>query len=489
MQRRDLSAALIGVVGGAAILSSRAEAQSCSPLCYPLTAAEQTDPTKVVNTAYPPGNIERYKSAATGTDYTAAIQAALDLNEVVDIPGGEFLFTNLVWRFRRTIRGKGPRWSVLKQSSGANTAVAALTLESGGAPVVAPLTPPSAAGDISEGTYRADGVCVSVRSNIGIFIGASSRASVFMSDQFRLVSQLFNPSTYATSPGQTALKMAPDNADGSIFLANHRNLEIRGFDVGIWALGTPSWGGVNEWAIHGWFIDNRIAVRLNIVSTWNLNGLSVESHVAGARAYQLFNSISNLVITGGRWELTGADCYGIEGDGTVTGANIRIRDVNLLITGDTAALPGRKWSGVLPGDTLFEGSDGTSPFIIVPNQIATRMPNILKLGNPGFGNGRIEFGSNSPSGITSTIEHDGTDFQILGGGSVKIHGNAAATERLEITGNRAIFTGADGSSGHLYAVRFGATSYLWVDMNGKLRIKVGAAPVANLEGVVVGSQT
>jgi hypothetical protein len=281
---------------------------------------------------------------------------------------------------------------------------------------------------------------------------------MFMSDQFRIISQYIN-NNYVPQAGQTGIRIEA-GMTSSVFVANHRNLEIRGFDIGIWAQGDEAMingvlvvNGVNEWSIHGWLLDNRIAVRLHHCSTWNLDALSIETSVIGARAYQLFKSVANILITGGRWELNAANSFGIEGDGTVYGGNIRVRGVNLGISGDNGStIPGRKWTGVLPGDTVFEGSDVNGPFVVVPGQIAVRLPNSLKIGGQNLGNGKVFLASNSGT-AASTIEQNGTNFSIASTNSVKVYGNSATNERLEVTGSRVIFAGVDGPSGHVGALR------------------------------------
>lgn len=40
MQRRELTGALLGVATGSALMAPPAEAQTCSPPCFPLTQAE-----------------------------------------------------------------------------------------------------------------------------------------------------------------------------------------------------------------------------------------------------------------------------------------------------------------------------------------------------------------------------------------------------------------------------------------------------------------
>lgn len=78
MRRRDLSTALIAAAGPV-VLSSTAQAQTCSLPCYPQTAAELAAGVNPVNLSYPPQDIRRYGNIdPTGaTDNTAIIQSWL----------------------------------------------------------------------------------------------------------------------------------------------------------------------------------------------------------------------------------------------------------------------------------------------------------------------------------------------------------------------------------------------------------------------------
>jgi hypothetical protein len=64
MQRRDLSKALLASAAGSAILSKSTQAQTCTPPCYGITAAETAASVVPLNTAYPPGNVFRFCTAA-----------------------------------------------------------------------------------------------------------------------------------------------------------------------------------------------------------------------------------------------------------------------------------------------------------------------------------------------------------------------------------------------------------------------------------------
>jgi hypothetical protein len=80
MHRRDISAALLATTAGAALLSKRAQAQSCPALCYPKTPAETAAGVSVVNSQYPPLCVDRYGTNSTppgGVDMSGAFNAAI----------------------------------------------------------------------------------------------------------------------------------------------------------------------------------------------------------------------------------------------------------------------------------------------------------------------------------------------------------------------------------------------------------------------------
>jgi hypothetical protein len=78
MDRRDISRILVGSAAGAALLSSRAQAQSCTAPCYPQTPSESAASITPTNYAYEPGWFDRYGTNTTpGTTLVnSAVQAA-----------------------------------------------------------------------------------------------------------------------------------------------------------------------------------------------------------------------------------------------------------------------------------------------------------------------------------------------------------------------------------------------------------------------------
>lgn len=384
---------------------------------HPLTGTEIAEglANADINRAYAPGHVYRYGTNTTPgtTDMTLALQRALDCNYVVELPPEVIAFTAITWRFRRTIRGQGPRTSVLRQLSSMNgLATPAITLDPGKPP--AGFTDGT---DITDGCYRADNFGILVASQTGIYCDDSSMASMFMTDQLRIESRqaaLNGGLPYSTILNQRAIYFAAGGVT-SAFFSSHRSLEIRAFDIAIEADDT-----VNEWTIHGWILDCRVAIRLTDSSTWDMSGLTIETGVQNARALQTFGACSNLKWIGGRWELTQTGGLGIEGDGSTTGNNWRFAGINVLINGDGSAIPGLKWSGTVPDDFIFEGYDASPlPFIIVPNLGTMRLPNLLTLGGSGLGNALITLGRNA-GGASCSIGHDGTHLEVKAGNSLEL---------------------------------------------------------------------
>ena len=97
MQRRDVSKLLLASVAGSAALTSRAQAQTCTPPCYPQTASELAASITPVDTSFPPGNVKRYGAIGkinadkTWPDDHVAIQKAIDSGAgVVFFPNGTY---------------------------------------------------------------------------------------------------------------------------------------------------------------------------------------------------------------------------------------------------------------------------------------------------------------------------------------------------------------------------------------------------------------
>lgn len=77
MHRREISKVLIGSVAGSALLSQGAQAQTCTPPCFPLTAQESSSGQTPSDYSHPVGDLRRYGAIGNGVaDCTAALLKA-----------------------------------------------------------------------------------------------------------------------------------------------------------------------------------------------------------------------------------------------------------------------------------------------------------------------------------------------------------------------------------------------------------------------------
>src|SRR5688572_2686823 len=132
MMRRELSKALLLSTVGAVAFSSRAQAQSCGSICYPLSAGE-TAPD-VVASSYPPGDVRRYGAIGDGntsraTTNSAAIQKAIDIMRVVGggtvhIPTGVYCVNAPIKVYEKiSLVGDGCTASILKKTTATASSV------------------------------------------------------------------------------------------------------------------------------------------------------------------------------------------------------------------------------------------------------------------------------------------------------------------------------------------------------------------------------
>lgn len=107
MHRRDIGKVLFASAGTALIARS-AQAQACTPPCYPQTSAEIAQSVTPANTAYPPGNVRRYGALGDGTANDT--QAILDANKVANVAASTVYFPSGTYLYRPSakldIRGK-----------------------------------------------------------------------------------------------------------------------------------------------------------------------------------------------------------------------------------------------------------------------------------------------------------------------------------------------------------------------------------------------
>lgn len=420
-------------------------------------------------------SVEEFGAAGDGrTDDTRAIQAALNSGaSAVLLPSGRstrrYLFSNLIIPFRVRLVGGGARGAVLYQADGATGA--ALTFERGLASYAVP-------SDISDGGYAFEDIGLDVASQVGLRISGGATASMFGSQRFRMVHR--NHSTlrnrpYSTVRGTIGIEVDGGSRNGRtgqysapVFMADHSLGEIRGFETAVKASGV-----VNEWNFRSfWLLDNRVAFDLSDVSTWFINA-TIESGVEDARAFILRDAIGNIVVQGGRWELTQAKSYGIEFTEKLAASNIAVRNVNILIEGDGNAIPGRKWVGRAPSTMIMEGlyvdviDQAERYFCISPSQDAVRLPSHVRLGGHQLGDGQIEFGREHDNEAISTLKHDGSTLAVDAPNGFRV---------------------VQPGPGEAWRQPFLLGSYcFWVDSSARLRMKA-SYPSHDEDGGVVGSQ-
>ncbi len=130
MNRRNLSKLLFASAAGASLVVSRANAQSCTPPCYPQTGSEAAAGVTPVSMSYIPGQVLRYgtNTAPGVTDLSTAIQAAIDQQkhggaDVLLPPGVVAFGSTLVVYSGTRISGINPTESRLKYTGSAQAFV------------------------------------------------------------------------------------------------------------------------------------------------------------------------------------------------------------------------------------------------------------------------------------------------------------------------------------------------------------------------------
>lgn len=118
MRRRELSGVLIGSVAGAMLVPKTSEAQSCTPPCYPRTAAEITANVTPADSQYPALDIRRYRATSDPDDTAAFVRATA----VANVQAGEIFVPAGTWNissplalpFNTSLKGVGRRVSLIK---------------------------------------------------------------------------------------------------------------------------------------------------------------------------------------------------------------------------------------------------------------------------------------------------------------------------------------------------------------------------------------
>ena len=367
------------------------------------------------------------------TDDTAAIQAAIDASNNVYFPGSAtgrtYRFSNLRLGLRTRLHGDGPRASVLRQNEGAQGA--ALSAEKG--------TPPRGRGvnDITEGAYAFENLGIEVASEVGIQLGPGALAAMLVTDNLRLTHQhaeTLRQAPYSVPAGSYGF-LLDGNARGAVFMADHRNLEIRSFDTAIYAR-----AGVNGWYVRGWLIDCRVAFDLADVANWSTDAM-FETGVANARMFRLKGAIANLLVYGGRCEITQSG-YMFEFVGSVAASGIRVRNSNILIPEDGGAWPGKKYLGALPKDMTFELSRLGNPLIAAsPGTTLDHAVNV-RFGGTTLGDGRITIGRMAGGGDAHIFNALDGQLRVVGFNGVRISAGVPDKVKFHVTGAGLGFNGA-----------------------------------------------
>lgn len=365
-----------------------------------------------------------------GTDDTDALQDALNFPGKLYIPGRRagrwYAFDNLTIRLRADIDGDGPKNSVLVQWPTATGS--AFTFERG--------TPPTSYGanDIAEGGVSFTRWGTEVASDVAFDIGSDGTtgvlASMFRTNEFRVWNQaqydhVGSSPPYTVPSGSIAFKLNGAN-NGAIFVADHKNLEIRAFETAVQARNV-----VNEWVVHGWFINCKYSFDLDTISTWNVN-IAHETRVENNRMFKLDGGITNLLVTGGRCESSQAGAYMFEFGASIVARNIRVYNTNMQL-GDGDAWPGEKYTGTLPDDVIFYLSRLGDPWIAgaSTNELIQNFP--LRLGGSTLGNGKLVLGRTADT-QTGWVENDSSRLHVNHNNGVRIgYGSNNAQYRIEVS--------------------------------------------------------
>lgn len=356
---------------------------------YKRTAAEIAAGVTPTAYYYPEGHAWRYGCNPDGvTNTTTQLNNWLACgSKTLYLPAGTYICTNLTQKSRSNIRGDGPRVSVLRHIASATGVL--LTLQTG-------IPPSGGVNDITEGSFTWSDFGIQPRALAGCY-GVSAAAGLFSmlrSDNFRIQNQ--QSETLGAPPYAVVADTRGFSLDGAagaaIFMANHRNIEIRSCESAVYGRNI-----VNEWFVHGWFLDCQYGFNVNTISTWT-SAVTHESNVANARAWLLSGACSNINAPQERWEFPQAGCYGVEFSGAVTGNNCNFNWPNVLITGDGSAWPGRKYTGTLPVGFIFRVMLSGMPYEIGAAMTEFNFGQSLKVGGASRGDGKVTIGRDAGGG-------------------------------------------------------------------------------------------
>lgn len=364
------------------------------------------------------------------TDDTLAIQAAINESSNIYLPGGRdgrvYRFTRLSIPPGTRLHGDGPRNSILRQIPGPHPD--ALSIRPGRR---------GRLNDVTEGALAFENIGVEVSAPIGIAVGPGALASMFRTENLRLVHQHASPlarKPYSTPTASCGIAL--NGADGVILMATHHNLEIRSFDTAIRARGV-----VNEWNVQGWLIDCRIGFDLADISTWRLEA-TFETGVPRARMFALSGAVANLIVDGGRCEITEPEGYMFAFGENLQASNIRIRNPNISIDGDGGRWPGRKFTGRLPQDTVFDLSRTDNPLIAGSPGTILEHAIAVRLGGWDLGDGKLVLGRNIGGADATVANRTDGRLQIHGHNAVQLSAGAPPQLRVDLSETGIGFNGS-----------------------------------------------
>ena len=371
MQRRDLSKALLTSATGVAFLPKTSEAQTCTPVCYPITAAETSIGVTPTNYAYPASpwvDPRRYGAKGDGvTSDTAAMQTALNVakagNGRVVLPENfnalcgalslTFSGTRATQGF--TIEGMSPNGSMITQLG---TPTALLTI-AGPAPTS---TPSEVQLVLQNFTIQQAGLA---KTADGIFLHgvANFRISNVIARGFNRAIYLFSSLIGQIDQGTQATDSHYGlycRTDGTAVPCNLVTCRDAKFNL------NDSWGidydGGTQFTVSGCDLEGN-----GVPANYATGGLAIRSHVAGTLGFALI-SINGVWFESNKGQtmlvesLGGNSFVSIENTQFLSedaGHSLLVQGCNYLaIKNSWAPSPNAKWD-LTASQSLLENSQST----------------------------------------------------------------------------------------------------------------------------------